>query len=1101
MVYFTHGTAKNLIIDLKRASLLEKPEKTRQSIVGDIARTLFLGTRSELNAHLKHWGDETIPNHFFYWQGDMSAGNIQMLFPDSVFKRADEPKELLSEAYFKQKKTASFAYVDKAGIPSGFGFCYRADDPSLWMIAITKKTHLPVDQREVYVVTSFNPEPYLVEPGKRSVSVSSQTLFPISRTITTHINSPRIESIARSLVSNFNKFNVQADTLMLCTQYVTSEPGRFEDNETLLRLLEEKPELIIDNALLQKLNTVGSPLSPRQVIDCLTPESPLHKVLRSLFDKQAMTPEGREKSREKAYIALRLDRLGLLKQYESIADDDSLLAFIKNLLNEFDDQLIEHFTTQKQVDFFRFLDRSPHKIEMARLLITQKKKPTLVVWKAVEFFHDAFLKQDDDYIQAVVFRLLLINPELQPQELLGLIKALTPSKFLSQVFNPVVLADDLGKYPFSQQIERIKLMQNYFATVLPKFEQAQALRKKPLQSDFLKSLGKRYIDGQDLNVLAICENEEQIKACQVLLELEFSTEILAFTVHNEALVAAINHLDALNLKSAIRPLLGTPLFHVVLPTLFKYPFLHQRALLIFIAQKLTKIEEMDKLRQRLVEEPYLAGLIISLQEQKHSPSEMLKISADPVKSRALHLLRTLKLSVEQSALDSPICSLVSLLYSACEQALHNEEVKDYLTGVLPGLLKNQFPAPVDKPAMIAQLSHIICDYQQVVTVAASLAINPVWLDLLKKKPRLQAMAVALREFDINARESEKKPTLTPLLFTELVSYFTTLDDKPEDDLIRHAAQALAITHREDQSSQVTHYLPALMTKPQLAPAVLAVHGQKLPVLPLFQEDYQASRVALVTHLAKLGSTKTLHYQLAMDTSEQGYDFRKIMEKVKRSRQVLQQDAIPFVADAIIQRQRGGFFKQGQKNLLTEDNTRDYGNDLAMRVLLVNRFRQLGLGNPLIDQLLEESEKGRLFFNLVAQVETRFQAIRTRLLSHAPDKQARYLEPERQYRTRLYEMVYEALGHEQRPDKDAFLQGLKQAEAPLMAIANEDRHPLLRKTLMMVTNLLTLIFTVGIANAYHYRQCGDFLFFERPATSEGINALDIELAKTIGAPAA
>ncbi|KTC94608.1 hypothetical protein [Legionella erythra] len=1097
MVYFIHGTAKNVIIDLNRTSLLMKPEKDRRSIVGDITRTLFLGTRSELNVHLKRWQDETIPNHLFYWQGDMSAGNIQMLFPDSAFKRADEPKELLSEAYFKQKKTASFAYVDKAGIPSGFGFCYRADDPSLWLIAITKNTHLPVEQREVYVLTSFNPEPYLVESGKRKVSVSSQTLFPISGTIKTHINSPRMESIACSLVTNFNKFNVQADILMLCAQYVTSESDRFEDNETLLNLLEEKPERIINNALLQKLNTVGSHLSPRQVIDCLTPESALHKVLLPLVDKQGMTPD----VRERAYVILRLDRLGLLKQYEWITDDDSLLDFIKSLLNEFDDRLIAHFTTEKQVAFFRFLNRSPYKMEMARLLITQKKKPTPVVWKAVEFFHDAFLKQDDDYIQAVVFRLLLINPELTPQELLGLIKALTPSKFLAQVFNPVVLADDLGKYPFNQQLERIRAMQSYFATVLPKFEQAQALRKKSLQSDFLKSLGKRYTDGQDLNVLAICENEEQIKACQVLLELEFSTEILAFTVHNEALVAAINHLDALNLKSAIRPLLGMPLFHVILPTLFKCPFLHQRALLIFIAQKLIKIEEMDELRQRLVEEPYLASLIIALHEQKHSPSEILNISADPVKSRALHLLMTLKLSVEPSALESPIGYLVSLLYSACEHALYKEEVKDYLIDVLPGLLKNQFPAPVDKPAMIAQLSQIICDYQQVVTVAASLAINLDWLDLLKKKPRLQAMAVALREFDVDAREPGKKPRLTPLLFTEFASYFITLHDKPEDDSIRHAALALTITHSEDQSSQVTHHLPALMTKPQLAPAVLAVHGRNLPVLPLFQEDNQASRVALVTHLAKLDCRKAQHYQLAMDTSEQGYDFRKIMDNVKCFPEVLQQDATQFVVDAIIQRQRGGFFKQGQKNLLAEEKNRNYGNALAMRVLLVNRFRQLGLGNHLIDLLLEESEKGRHFFNLVTQVETRFQTIRRRLLSHAPDKQARYLEPERQYRTQLYKMIYDALCHEPRPDKDAFLQRLKHAEAPLMAIANEDRHPLLRKTLMMVTNLLTLIFTVGIANAYHYRQCGDFLFFERPATSEGINALDIELAKTIGAPAA
>lgn len=1095
MVYFIHGKARGLIFDLKRPSLLEKPEKTRHSIIGDIHRTLFIGTRNELNAHLKHWQDETIQNHLYYWQGDMSAGNIQMLFPESAFRKADESSEL-TETYYRQKKAVSFAYVDKAGVPSGFSFCYRADDPSLWLIAITKNTHLPVEQREVYVVTSFNPEPYLVEPEKRVTALSSHTLFPISRTIVDHINSPRIEAMARSLVSGINnKFNVHADTFMHCGQYVTFEPSRFEDNDTLLQLLEKNPDIILNDPLLQKLNSVGSHLTPRQVIDCLKPQSPLKKVL---LDKKTMTLDDREKT----YVVLRLDRLGLLKQYESVADSDSLLDFVKSLLNEFDNQLIEHFTTQRQVDFFRFLSHSPYKMEMARLLITQKSKSVPVVWKAVTFFHDVFLKQDDHYIQAVVFQLLLIDPELTPEQLTLLIDSLTPSKFLSQVFNPVELTGYLAKQqPFGRQVERIKEMQAYFANVLPKFATAQTLRNKPLQPDFLKGLGKRYIDGQDLHILTICENDNQIKACQVLLELGFPPEILAFTVPNDAVVLAINHLDSLNLKAAIKPLLNIPLFHVVLVAMSTYPLLQQRALLIFVAQGLVKIEEMDKLRQRLVAEPYLANLIVLMHEEKFMLSQMQDISSNPVKARALNLLMTLKLPFDLAVLDSPLCHLLSLLYSQCKNSLYKSEVKDYLTDVLPRLLKNQFPAPVDKPDTIHQLSHIISDYQQVASLASSLGIDWRWLDLLKERPRLQAMAIALRQLDIGSKQADIAPILASRLFSEFASYFAMVDDKPGDELIQQAAAALKITHLENQDSPLANIVPTLMTKPELAAAVLAAHNQNLPVRSLLQEENQASRVALVNRLTRRGSTHAAHYELAMQNNEQGYDFRKVMDKVKHFPPLLQSDAAQFVYEAISQRQTGGFFKPGMGGALAQDDTWQYGDYLAMRVLLVNRFRQLGLDRTLVDLLLEENEKGRQFFTVVAQIETRFQEIRARLARHAPHKLARYLEPERQYRTQLYQMVFGAMAQEVRPDKDTFLKQLKQVETPLMAIANEDRNPLLRKTLLIITNMLTLIFTLTLANAYHYRKSGDFLFFERPATSEGINTLDIELARTIGAPAA
>ncbi|MDX1836265.1 hypothetical protein DIZ81_02460 [Legionella taurinensis] len=1099
MVYFIHGKAKHLIVDLRRPSLLAKSEKTRHSIITDIHRTLFLGTRNELHAHLKHWQDESIPNHLFYWQGDMSAGNIHMLFPERAFRKAEESDELLSETYYKQKKAVSFAYVDKAGVPSGFGFCYRADDPSLWLIAITKNTHLPVEQREVYVVTSFNPEPYLVEPEKRLTSVSSHMLFPITRTISNHINSPCIEAMARSLVSGFNTFNVNAGTFMHCAQYVTSETSRFEDNDALLQLLEKNPEIIINDPLLQKLNSVGSHLTPRQVIDCLKPQSSLNKVLLSILDKKTITLD----DREKAYVALRLDKLGLLEQYGWVADSDALLAFVKSLLNEFDDRLIEHFTTQKQVDFFRFLNHSPYKMEMARLLITQKGKSVPVVWKAVEFFHNVFLKQDDQYIQAVVFQLLLIEPELTPSQLTQLIDSLTPSKFLAQVFNPLELASYLAKQqPSDRQVERIKEMQGYFANVLPKFETAQLLRKKPLQPDFLKGLGKRYIDGQDLHILAICENDNQIKACQILLELDFPPEILAFTVPNDALVLAINQLDALNLKAAIRPLLNTPLFHVVLPAMSTWPLLQQRALWIFVAQKLIKIEEIDGLRQRLVAEPYLANLILVMHEEKFTPSTIRDISSNPVKSRALSLLMTLKLSFDHTVLDSPLCHLLSLLHSQCESSLYKDGVRDYIAVVLPVLLKHQFPAPVDKPDTVRSLSQIISDYQLVASLASALGADSAWLDLLKKKPRLQAMAVALRQLDIGSKEVEITPTLASQLFSEFASYFAMLDDKPGDELIQKAVAALIIIQVDDKDSPVTNYFPALITKPQLAEAVLTVHKQNLPVRSLLQEENQASRVALVNRLACRGSTNAAHYELAMENDEEGYDFRKIMDKVKHFPPLLQPDAAQFVYEGITQRQTGGFFKPGQEGqALAGDDTWEYGNYLAMRVLLVNRFRQLGLDRSLVDLLLEENEKGRQFFTLVTQIETRFQNIRARLSRHAPDKLARYLEPERQYRTQLYQMVFGAMNQERRPDKDTFLKQLKQVETPLMAIANEDRNPRLRKTLMIIANMVTLIFTLTLANAYHYRKSGDFLFFERPATSEGINTLDIELARTIGAPAA
>jgi hypothetical protein len=99
-----------------------------------------------------------------------------------------------------------------------------------------------------------------------------------------------------------------------------------------------------------------------------------------------------------------------------------------------------------------------------------------------------------------------------------------------------------------------------------------------------------------------------------------------------------------------------------------------------------------------------------------------------------------------------------------------------------------------------------------------------------------------------------------------------------------------------------------------------------------------------------------------------------------------------------------------------------------------------------------------------------------------------------YRKAMHHILYQ---HVTTPGtKEVLRAQIRQAQAPLIVDIEEDRHPWVRRSLELMVNALTLLFTLGIANWHHKQSTGDFLFFARPKSSEALREMEIDVTQLI-----
>jgi hypothetical protein len=172
--------------------------------------------------------------------------------------------------------------------------------------------------------------------------------------------------------------------------------------------------------------------------------------------------------------------------------------------------------------------------------------------------------------------------------------------------------------------------------------------------------------------------------------------------------------------------------------------------------------------------------------------------------------------------------------------------------------------------------------------------------------------------------------------------------------------------------------------------------------------------------------------------------------------------------------------------------------LLKKPLCADVIRQLSnLDFPHLDDLIgfisQNEEKGMQFCQAVLKVKRECNIIRKRLKAEAEEKYNSFIRPEKEYRRRMYLALYEEFNPTAGQDQQKTLgEKIKAAEAQITNVVEIDRHPWLRRAMMVIYNLLTIIFTAGHLNREHQHKTGDWYFFARPASSEAVRRLDLEI---------
>lgn len=368
-----------------------------------------------------------------------------------------------------------------------------------------------------------------------------------------------------------------------------------------------------------------------------------------------------------------------------------------------------------------------------------------------------------------------------------------------------------------------------------------------------------------------------------------------------------------------------------------------------------------------------------------------------------------------------------------------------------------------------------------------------------------------------------QPDIADQLEKQLLLNFALLSPSSEKDLyqIKNASKALSAIWSEYQGEPPQSYFEKLLEQPAFASAILELRQRKLRIIPLLEleAEQREELIPLINFLNTASFKNQADYlQLALDyVSDAGQTFRKIIPWIIRD--IEDNDyakSTDFVVN-LIRAMRDGKTDDYQAYMqpFKMPKAPRYGIETGLRVTLIYRLKNLEMDDETVYFLLGSSANSKKYCELITKMEDQFDRIRERLelkypktveyskSAITPTKFELYQEQESQCRARLYKLAYDQLTAtaETALSKEAIMEKVLAIQAPLLEVADMDTRPWLRKTMMIIANILSVTLTLGLTNAYHYQKTGDLLFFARPHSSSDLQKQDREFAEMIAAPAA
>ncbi|KTC84702.1 MULTISPECIES: hypothetical protein [Legionella] len=1100
MPYLIQGKAKTVFPAFRKAQYVA-PGTDKKQVEIDIPRSRFFGSLSQYRDFKSVWLDEQQSPANNYSQGNMTGGNLFLLFagravPIPFFNRDETEEEQIMPQFIK----ICFGYFDKDNHLRGLSLSYRKDDPTKWIIGISKDPNLPPEETEVKVLTSFDPKPLCKSPcDLRSVSVNDRTLIEA-------IASPPLEKFIRLILTPTGEINPAAELINLFLPFVHTE-----DNEQLLEIFNARIAEILTSKLLKLLNDCKTKPSSQQVRKCLDPSSDLYARLSAL-------EVGNENQVE---LLLLMDRIGLSAERQDLILNDKVLVkkLYRLIPGEHEALLSDYLADAEKTLILSFIIQNDH-YEILTPLKETNYQDVCQKFIYLNTFDWQFPK--DNFRHEVMCRLLLRYPTISEHTLGQLYETLgdqRTAQVVERVFDPVLLAEYLIQDKNESLCNKQLLeLTDFFIPVLHKYEQTAQLGGNTLSKELLSVLANWFVEAKNrefLESLYYCSSAEQLKAALILDELGF--ERLATYLVNPAVVSAVNLLASCQLESTIRNLLGEEIFLVALGEIHRLNNSEWKtACLILLSQNLLKPIEFAQLIEAFKIYPNLAQQIVAAHEEKFFAEQIKELAFNPDLHQTASFLvsRGVKFSFEQ--LKQPFaCQLILAVANIVRGKKLDDVIKGYLETILPVVLQfvnheinweeAQIRLREEKARLIYKrlqeseqdrvLSNLFLGQLQVFAIAKRCEVTPEQ-QLTKTKYIAKELARALELLTSKlAEDSLLNEEQKNKLYQEVITSFSALEARD------HVSAETTIAAIEAFASYHLHGLvdlpfKLLLGNPSLAKAALAIQRHHLPVDSLlhFDEPLQRTVITSLINLGNMAPESQSAFQLAMQDDKEGHDFRLLLTRTTTKNQLH-----PYLAELLPAGIRSRRISADYANIgknIENARLRTQAYNLDECLILINRLRALDFDDQFIEFVVRNDEKSRQLYRAILRIEEECQTIRARLKDEAKTdrttkvKYELLLESEHHYRKDLYQAIYDALNAPKEMPTEQKLEELtvkiSSAENHIKNVVEIDRAPELRMAMAIIVNILTLVFTATIANFVHQKNTGDFLFFYRPASSEALN---------------
>lgn len=163
MPYLVQGNADQFWLAAKKGFMSNDANESGV-LEKELLDTEFLGSLYQAKIYLKKWQETSADK--FDTKGNIPSGNLdsEFLFK-SMHEKIAEPKTL--------SQRIEFTYVSYNEELCRLMLSYSAEDPTQWMVGLIKNTQKAPKDREIFILSSFDMQPYVLaaEGGIQSQSV------------------------------------------------------------------------------------------------------------------------------------------------------------------------------------------------------------------------------------------------------------------------------------------------------------------------------------------------------------------------------------------------------------------------------------------------------------------------------------------------------------------------------------------------------------------------------------------------------------------------------------------------------------------------------------------------------------------------------------------------------------------------------------------------------------------------------------------------------------------------------------------------------------------------------------------------------------------